>query len=180
VSIRRAVSAVLTLALLGFVSLSVIQAFPGIVGADLALTVQSGSMEPAIGVGSVVFVQDVPAEHVEEGDVITYQDDGGNYVTHRAIRKFTAGPDGESIQFRTKGDANDAADPEPVYRGDVVGRVMFTVPFIGYVIAFADTGYGFMLLVWGPVLALVFSELVSLYRAGMASSESDGDETTGT
>jgi hypothetical protein len=50
---------------------------------------------------------------------------------------------------------------------------MFSVPFVGYIVAFANTGYGFMLLVWGPVVALVFSELLSLYRAGTASSESD-------
>jgi signal peptidase len=165
VSTRRAVSAAFTLALLGFVSLFVIQAFPGLVGADLALTVQSGSMEPTIGVGSVVFVQDVPAERVEEGDVITYRDDGGNYVTHRVVEKHAADT---SVRFRTKGDANDARDPEPVYRGDLVGRVMFSIPLIGYVIQFGNTPAGYATLVLVPVMLLVFSELWALYKEGMS------------
>lgn len=178
---RRASKVILTLALLGAVVLFLAQAFPAIVGADHALTVQSGSMEPTIPTGSVVFVDNVAPsqvdERVAEGDVITYADDGRNLITHRVVEKHTAET---SVRFTTKGDANENVDPEPVYRQDVVGEVMFSVPLVGYVIAFAHTGYGFLLLVWGPVLALVFSELVSLYRAGTASSESDPDETTGT
>jgi signal peptidase len=138
-------------------------------------------MEPAIPTGSVVFVDDVAPsqvdERITEGDIITYADDGRNLVTHRVVKKHTAET---SVRFTTKGDANENVDPEPVYRQDVVGEVMFSVPFVGYVIAFADTGYGFMLLVWGPVLALVFSEIVSLYRAGMESGESNSDEASGT
>jgi signal peptidase len=179
--LRRAVKLALAAALLGAVGVFAAQAFPGLVGADYALTVQSGSMAPAIPTGSIVFVEGIESSQVDErvtkGEVITYADDGRNLITHRVVEKHQAG---DSVRFVTKGDANENVDPEPVYRQNVVGEVMFSVPFVGYVIAFADTGYGFLILVWGPVLALVFSELVSLYRAGTASSDSDRDETTGT
>jgi signal peptidase len=179
--LRRALSVVLTAALLGAVAVFVAQAFPGLVGADYALIVQSGSMEPAIPVGSVVFVDAVAAEQADtritEGEVITYTDDGRNLVTHRVVEKHQAA---DSVRFVTKGDANENVDPEPVYRNEVVGELEFTVPFIGYVIAFGNTPMGFLTLVWGPVLALVFSELVSLYRAGMTPEEGDPEETTGT
>lgn len=172
--LRRALKVVLALALLGAVVVFLAQAFPGLVGADRALTVSSGSMEPAIPTGSVVFVDDVESSDVEEriakGDVITFVSGDNRLVTHRVVEKYTAET---SVRFRTKGDNNDAVDPEPVYRQAVVGEVILSVPFVGYVIAFANTGHGFLLLVWGPVLALVFSELLSLYRAGTASSGSD-------
>jgi signal peptidase len=176
--LRRAFTILSTVVLLGAVGIFVAQAFPGLVGADQALIVQSGSMEPAIPTGAIVFVDGIAPsqvdERVTEGEVITFTDDGRNLVTHRVVEKH-AGQ--KSVRFTTKGDANEDVDAEPVYRQDVVGEVMFTIPFVGYIVAFADSRLGFLAIVWGPVLALVFSELVSLYRAGVASSESDSDET---
>ena len=167
---RRAVKILLTLALLCVVGAFILQAFPGLVGADLALTVQSGSMEPAISTGSVVFVKDVPAERIEEGDVITYRDDGGNLVTHRVAEKHVAG---ESLRFVTKGDANENPDPEPVYRSDLVGVVTFSIPLIGYVVAFGNTQAGYVAMVLVPVMLLIFNELWELYRAMEPETDHD-------
>lgn len=159
---RRALKVALTLALLLVVSAFVVQAFPGLIGADYALTVQSGSMEPAISTGSVVFVKDIPAENVEEGDIITYRDDGGNLITHRVIKKYTAG---DSLRFVTKGDANENRDSEPVYRNDFVGKVTMSVPLMGYVVAFGNTRFGYLVMVLIPVMLLIFNEVWELYRA---------------
>lgn len=160
----RAVKSVLTLALLLVVATFAVQAFPGLIMADYAFTVQSGSMEPAIQTGSVVFVKAMPPESVNEGDVITYEDDGGNLITHRVTEKHAAG---DSLRFDTKGDANEDPDSEPVYRSEYVGTVMFSVPFIGYIVAFGNTHIGYITLVLLPVMLLIFSELWVLYKAGM-------------
>jgi signal peptidase len=160
----RAIKSILTLALLFVVATFVVQAVPELVTADYAFTVQSGSMEPAIQTGSVVFVKTIPPEDVSEGDVITYEDDGGALITHRVIEKHTAG---SSLRFETKGDANESPDPEPVYRSEYVGTVLFSIPFIGYVVAFGNTQLGYVTLVLVPVLLLIFSELWALYRSGM-------------
>lgn len=164
----RAVRVVGAFALLLVVASFAIQAFPGLVGADYAFTVLSGSMEPAIGTGSVVFVAEVPAEQVEEQDVITYRDDGGHLITHRVIEKYQSD---DSIRFVTKGDANDAPDGEPVYRGDFVGIVLFSIPFIGYVVAFGNTTAGYLTLVLLPVVLFIFNELWELWKAGTGSEE---------
>lgn len=148
--------------LLIVVALFVVQAFPELVGSDYALVVQSGSMEPAIGTGSMVFVERASPETVGEGDVITYSDDGGNLVTHRVIEVHSAQT---SLRFVTKGDANDAPDVEPVLRGDYVGTVRFSVPFIGYIVAFGQTTLGWMVLVVAPLLLLISNEVWVLYRA---------------
>ena len=164
----RAVRTGATLALLLVVASLVVQAFPGLVGADYALTVLSGSMEPAIGTGSVVFVAETPPGQIQERDVMTYRDDGGNLVTHRVVEKYAAGT---SVRFTTKGDANEDPDPEPVYRGDVVGVVLFSVPFLGYLVTFGNTTAGYVVLVLIPVMLFIFNELWELWKAGTRNEE---------
>lgn len=164
----RAIRVGAALALLLVVASFVVQAFPSLIGADYALTVLSGSMEPAIGTGSIVFVAETPPEQINEQDVITYRDDGGNLVTHRVVKKHEAE---ESLRFETKGDANEYPDGEPVYRGDVVGTVMFSIPFIGYVVSFGNTTAGYVTLVLVPVMLFIFNELWELWKAGTRSEE---------
>ncbi|WP_152041006.1 signal peptidase I [Salinigranum salinum] len=167
--IRRAVKAVAALALLIVVAVLLANAFPWFAGADYSYTVQSGSMEPAIPTGSVVFVEDVPANDIEEGDVITFAESGnGPTTTHRVIEKFETD---DTVRFRTKGDANEDPDPEPVYRGAVVGVVVFSVPFVGYLSAFASTKLGWIVLVVLPVTLWIGSEMWELWKAGTRSAE---------
>jgi signal peptidase len=168
VTLSRALKVALTVALLVVVGAFVIQAFPAVAGVDYSFTVQSGSMEPAIQTGSVVFVEDVPAERVEEGDVITFSDDGGNLITHRVIEKHAAD---SSVRFVTKGDANENPDHEPVYRDDLVGVVAFSIPLIGYVVAFGNTTLGYVALVLVPVVLLILNELWELWKAGTRGEE---------
>jgi len=159
----RAIKLVAGLALLVVVAPVVAHAFPALVGTEYSYVVQSGSMEPAIGTGSVVFVADVPVDTIDEGDVITFSDTRtGPTTTHRVIEKHQAET---SLRFRTKGDANEDPDPEPVYRNEVVGVVTLSVPLIGYLIGFAQTQLGWIMLVVLPVGLLIVNELWTLYQA---------------
>lgn len=169
----RALKAVFAVVLLVGVTTFLLQAFPGVVGADHSLIVKSGSMEPTIQTGSVIFITEGQAERANEGDVITFTDDGGNLITHRVVEKHTSET---SLRLVTKGDNNDVRDSAPVYKDEYVGKVMAielpvvgqllaTIPHLGRLVAFAESPVGFMTMLWGPVLALIFSELWSLYRA---------------
>ncbi len=101
--------------------------------------VMSGSMEPAVKVGSVVVVQPLAAEEVQPGDIITYRgESSGTLTTHRVDHLDTA----NGLQFYTKGDANDALDPLPVPVRQLAGRVALTVPYLGYLLAYARTREG--------------------------------------
>lgn len=174
---RRAIQAAFAIVLLVATAAVLVQAFPGVVGADYALTVQSGSMEPAMMTGSTVFVVDVPPERIAEGDIITYRDDGRNLVTHRVVERHS-GP--TSIRFTTKGDNNDAADAEPVYRNDVLGMVaswdvpvigtVYGIPIVGYLVAFAQTTAGYVVLVLVPVSLIIVSEVWTLYQRGVSDT----------
>ncbi|MGD9986476.1 signal peptidase I [Pseudonocardia sp.] len=104
---------------------------PAVTGST-ALTVLSGSMEPELPVGSTVVVHPEPADSIVVGDVITFTDreEGSaqtRVVTHRVI-EVLPGP-----AFRTKGDANNSADPHAVAAADVHGVMWYDVPFVGLV-----------------------------------------------
>ena len=84
--------------------------------------VATGSMEPTIPDGSVVFVR--PRAAYEVGDVITAFLEGQQTYTHRIVKI-----DGERIY--TKGDANGDVDPTPTKLSRIVGKVVFHLPLLG-------------------------------------------------
>jgi signal peptidase I len=92
--------------------------------------VAGASMEPAVAKGSLVVVRPTIPAILAVGDIVTFQH-SGQTVTHRiaAIDEH-----GDARVFTTKGDANEAADPEPVSFDDRVGLLVAQVPLAGYVL----------------------------------------------
>ncbi|MUV87370.1 signal peptidase I [Natronomonas sp. CBA1123] len=147
-------------AVLGFVLLValvvpfVVFAVPQTIGADHGFVVLSGSMEPAISPGDVVIVASGP---VTVGDVITYRTGNEVPTTHRIVEEV----DGA---YRTKGDANENADAGLVAPEQVLGSVIVIIPLIGYVILWANTTLGFVLLVVVPLVLLGGMEVYRFLR----------------
>lgn len=98
-----------------------------------AFVVQSGSMEPAYHVGSLVYVRPVDASKLQVGDVITFELGGGLLGTHRIVKIQNVE---HNLSFITKGDANNDTDSVPVQPENIVGRVNFTIPYLGYLAAY--------------------------------------------
>lgn len=98
--------------------------------------VVSGSMEPGIPVGSVVYVEKTAPEEIVDGDIIAFHKNG-DVVTHRAVRNRIV--EGE---FVTKGDANAEADPVTARYEDLIGRVVFHIPLIGKLLVLYGSGLG--------------------------------------
>ncbi len=116
-----------------------------------ALIVRSGSMVPAIAVGDVVVVRPQSGPYYA-GQVIAFKEQNGKVVTHRVVAVSQAG-------YQTKGDANAEADGWAVYDGDIIGRELFVVPWVGKALALAKTKIGFVLLVVLPTLLVILSEV---------------------
>ena len=93
-------------------------------------TVLSGSMMPAMDTGDLAIVQEVSADSIGVGDIIQYQRDG-TMVIHRVTEVAQGGS--EKI-FVTKGDANSKPDIEPVFQGQVRGKVILTIPKLGWAV----------------------------------------------
>lgn len=175
----RALRNSLGLALLVVVVLPfVIYAVPQVVGAEHAYVVRSDSMKPAIRAGDVIVVNSVAPRSIHRGDVITYTRPGSDEekVTHRVVERVRT--DG-TLYFRTRGDANEEPDAALVPAENVVGRLLFTIPRIGWVISFGQSRLGIVTLVIGPAVLLVVNEVVTLYRAMAEASGLDGSGDAG-
>ncbi len=106
------------------------------------LTVLSGSMEPAIPIGSQVVVERVQTEaelaDIEIGDVISFmpQPNDRTVVTHRVVAQSVQ-LDGD-IMLTTRGDANEVNDPELIGVQQIRGVSKYHIPYAGYVASFLD------------------------------------------
>jgi signal peptidase len=92
--------------------------------------VGSGSMEPAMYTGDIVIIAKIPADVIEEGDIIQFRHRSGTNVMHRVIEIQETN---DSTLFVTKGDNNDEPDEERVIPQNVVGKVLATIPKIGWI-----------------------------------------------
>ena len=92
--------------------------------------VVSGSMEPSISVGSLVYISKKDFDEISKGDVITFVLNEDLIVaTHRVIDI-----DKKDKTFITKGDANNTNDASPVYFKNLLGVVRYSIPIFGYLV----------------------------------------------
>lgn len=123
--------------------------------------VKSGSMEPTIRTGGIVVIR--PEASYGLGDIVTFGADTKTQIptTHRIV---DVKGEGSSKVFATKGDANDAPDPTQTHISDIRGKVLFTVPYLGYILDFARKPIGFGLLVGVPAFAIILDEIGKIIR----------------
>lgn len=140
--------------------LLIISVFP-ITGNIKTMEVLSGSMEPAIHTGSVIVVKPVSAYKV--GDVISFGPNTKTQVstTHRiAEMKVVSG----EMVYKTKGDANNSEDTKEVFAKDIIGKVYFSIPYLGFIIDFVKKPIGLMLVIVIPAVIIVYDEIQKIIR----------------
>lgn len=125
------------LAVLGLAVAAPIAAYaqPSLVGSDEARIVLTGSMEPSIAPGDVVFLgTDITISDVDVGEVVTFRahEASDTTYTHRVV-EITENTGGTVLV--TKGDANEDPDPMRVDEAMLVGRVDHQLPSYGRAIA---------------------------------------------
>lgn len=157
----RILSSIVFIAFLAVAGILLLSRF-SVPGFDFKLlVVQSGSMEPAIKQGSLIFVS--PSSLYREGDIITFRRTGSTFdipVTHRitAVEVISG-----EYAYVVKGDANKYEDSEKVLITEVIGKVAFSVPYLGILVDKAKTPLGFAFLVVFPALLIVSGELKKIY-----------------
>jgi len=119
--------------------------------------VLSGSMEPALNIGSVEVTKPVSKNDIQVGNIITFRSLGNPQliVSHRVVDITSEG-------FITKGDANQDNDETIVPPQNVLGKVVFHVPYVGYVIWAVRTPVGFMLALVVPAAVLIIMEIMNI------------------
>jgi len=140
--------------------LLIISVFP-ITGNIKFLTVQSGSMKPAIKMGSVVMIK--PMDGYKIGDIITFGQISKikSPTTHRIYDIKVI--DGK-VSYITKGDANNAPDMKEISKREIIGKVLFSVPYAGYAVDFAKKPLGFALVILVPAAVIVSDEIKNIWK----------------
>ncbi|MFA7244124.1 MAG: signal peptidase I [Patescibacteria group bacterium] len=131
------------------------------IGGVRFLTVQSGSMEPAIKTGSLIITKSENNYYVN--DIITYKsiEKPNEKITHRIVELST---DNGTVKYRTKGDANSVPDEFYVLQDNVVGKVVLKVPYIGYPIGFSRTVPGLIIIIIVPATIIVYDEISKIKK----------------
>lgn len=91
--------------------------------------IYGSSMQPSIDVGDIAIVLEVPIDTIRKGDVIKYKTENAN-VIHRIHEIFE---EGNTRIFITKGDANIAPDNTHISSEQVLGKVVFNLPELGWI-----------------------------------------------
>ena len=144
------------------------------------VVVVSGSMEPQIHEGDLLFVMGKDAEDIKNG---TAEDKDGDIIVfyaywhgapvepivHRVINKYQN--DG-TWYFETKGDANSIQDQGVRSEDDIIGVVVGGIPFIGWIKIFL-TESGLLI----PLLVVISALLIlSIVRDFYKGDGEDEDE----
>lgn len=117
--------------------------------------VLSGSMEPTYHVGSIIYVKPVDPSEIKVGDPITFvMNEQLTVATHRVVRIDT-----ENGAFYTKGDANEDPDASPVHFNNLLGKPVFTIPYLGYVSSYVQSPPGIYIAVGAGALLLALAFL---------------------
>jgi signal peptidase len=138
------------------------------------VVVVSGSMEPNINKGDLLFIQGVDPEDIEIGDVIVYDAYGlwwgapEDPIVHRVV---DIEEDDGKLYFITKGDANELKDKEPVPENRVLGKVVGRIPYVGWV-KIILTDYGLLF----PVIIILSVPLVVSILWDLIKGEKEEEE----
>lgn len=104
--------------------------------------VLSGSMEPTYHVGSLIYVTKVDPLTLKEGDPVTFMINQKTVATHRIIKVIPDENDPTVVRFLTQGDNNDTDDGDPIHSKNVIGKPVFTIPYLGYFVNFIQVPPG--------------------------------------
>ena len=92
------------------------------------LSYYNTKMSPGIQMGDIAIIAQVQTQHIKMGDILAFRQHT-SMVVHRVVGITN---NGSALTFTTQGDANAAPDNEQVLPTEVNGRVLFTVPNLGW------------------------------------------------
>lgn len=122
-------------------------------------SVETGSMEPTIKPGDLIFIRE--EKIYSTGDIISFTDERGGGVTTITHRIVEINQDGTYV---TKGDANSGSDADFVKEENIVGKYFLRIPLIGYLINFVKTPIGFLILIAIPAIVIAYEELKKIFK----------------
>ena len=140
-----------------------------------AYVIVSPSMVPSINVQDAIVTK--RQDDFQIGDVCTYLSKNPSYfgimITHRIIGT-DINENGEKV-YIFKGDANYSADPLPVSKDQIYGKVVMRIPKIGYVQYFLSNAYGWIIAIVVPCVGIITFDIIKLIKNGTQKRKKRGD-----
>ena len=145
-----------------------------LVGAKLiglqTYSVLSGSMEPTYHTGSLIYVKKTDPQDIKVGDPITFVlDENLTVATHRVIKI-----DDPTQLFYTQGDANEYPDASPVHYKNLIGKPVFTIPYLGYFAGYVQNPPGRYLALTAAAIIILLVFLPDLFDDKDKDKDSKG------
>ena len=125
--------------------------------------VLSGSMEPTYHVGSLIYVKDVDYKQLKVGDPITFLVSENTVATHRIIEVLPDEEDPDTLRYFTQGDANDVPDGGSVHYKNIIGKPVFSIPYLGYVSDYIQNPPGKYVAMAGGALLILMVFLPDIF-----------------
>ncbi len=135
--------------------------------------VLSGSMEPIYHVGSLIYVKKVDPLTLKEEDPVTYRAESGKIVTHKIIEVVYDQNDPNVRYFRTQGEANNIPDGGARRMEDIIGKPVFTIPYMGYFAYFVQNPPGTYFAIAFCLVLIIVMILPELWSDGKEKEAED-------
>ena len=119
--------------------------------------VQTRLMAPSLSFGSLIFTQ--PAPSYELNEIIAFNLDN-NILTQR-IQEVRLND--SQVIYLTQTDVNKRLNTQLVSQDQIIGKVMFSLPYFGYLIIIAKNRIGLVFLIGLPVF-LLFRHFILDYK----------------
>jgi signal peptidase len=137
--------------------------------------VRSNSMSPTFKTGTLLIIKRADSGTINVDDIITFRKKNDTLsTTHRVVEIID---DNNTRQFVTRGDANNVDDPIPVSENDILGKVTFFIPLLGYVFGFIRTKQGIILVIVIPAFILMLTQIIQLFKYKKESKKESKPET---
>ncbi len=117
--------------------------------------VSSGSMKPTLDIGDLIVVRDGGTfSELKVGDIITFHSPSSpdRVIVHRVYRIVQARDGSQGVM--TKGDNNSSPDGWAIEGSNYVGKVIFSIPKLGYVSAVITPPLNYVLI--AVILGFIF------------------------
>ncbi|WP_243387922.1 signal peptidase I [Bacillus kexueae] len=113
--------------------------------------VQSPSMDPAIKPGSIAIIRPVEVDTLIVKDVVMYEHEGDT-ILHRIEHIRT---ESGNYIFKMKGDANEFTDFHEISEKEVKGKLVCSIPLIGFVIQYMKNHFFLLLIIGGLIWVIM-------------------------
>lgn len=119
--------------------------------------VKTDSMEPVMKQGSVAFVIKANSNNLKEDDIIVVGPRRDILIAHYLAEQFIDENNQLVIKTRPFGAIEkDEYDYWHIHRQDLIGKVVFSIPVLGYIVGYLQSGIGIITTIADIILLFVF------------------------